>query len=62
MTITAQLRARARRYRELAYQHQDDTADGMRSAAEHLERQADALDAYAATARLTLRPTLTTSI
>jgi hypothetical protein len=52
VTIT-QLRARARRYRELAETHAGDTADGLRQAADGVDRQADALQAYQAAARLT---------
>jgi hypothetical protein len=62
MTPASLLRDRARRYRELACRHQGATADGMRVAADHLERQADALDAYAAAARLTVPHRLATSV
>ena len=61
MTIASQLRAHARRYRELAQIYDGDTADSMRRAAERLDRQADALEAYEATARLTDRRTLALS-
>lgn len=53
MTIASQLRASARRYRELAQSYDGNTADNMRQAAERLDRQANALEAYEATARLT---------
>ena len=61
MTITSQLRANARRYRELAQRYPDDTADGMREAADHLDRQANALEAYEAAARLTAAATVSIS-
>jgi len=53
MSVITQLRARARRYRELAAAHVGDTADGLRDAADGVDRQADALEAYAAAERLT---------
>jgi hypothetical protein len=53
MSAITQLRARARRYRELAETHGGDTADGLREAADGIDRQADALEAYAAADRLT---------
>jgi hypothetical protein len=55
MTTIAQLRARARRYRELALTHEGDLAEGLRQAADGVDRQADALEAYSAAARLTAR-------
>jgi hypothetical protein len=61
MAIASQLRARARRYRELAQIYDGTTSDGMRGAAERLDRQADALEAYEATARLTDQHTLVVS-
>jgi len=62
MTTIAQLRARAQRYRELSAGYGDDTGAAMRGAADELERQANALEAYEAAARLTERPRLTISI
>ena len=53
MSVITQLRARARRYRELAETHVGETADGLREAANGVDRQADALEAYAAADRLT---------
>lgn len=53
MSAITQLRARARRYRELAERHDGDAADGFRLAADGVDRQADALEAYDAAARLT---------
>jgi hypothetical protein len=58
MTIASQLRAHARRYRELAQIHDGAIADSMRRAAERLDRQARALEAYEASARLTAPRTL----
>ncbi len=55
MSVITQLRARARRYRELAETHVGATADGLREAANGIDRQADALEAYAAADRLTRR-------
>jgi hypothetical protein len=59
MTIIAQLRANARRYRELAQRYEGRTADTMRQAADQLDRQAEALAAYEASARLTESPRVT---
>jgi hypothetical protein len=53
MTTISQLRARARRYRELAESHTGDAAEGLRQAADGVDRQADALEAYQAADRLT---------
>ena len=53
MSVITQLRARARRYRELAETHVGDAAEGLRDAANGVDRQADALEAYAAADRLT---------
>jgi hypothetical protein len=53
MSVITQLRARARRYRELAESHLGEVADGLRQAADGVDRQADALEAYDAAARLT---------
>ncbi len=53
MTIVSQLRANARRYRELAQAHDAATAETMRATADQLDRQAEALAAYEAAARLT---------
>lgn len=53
ITTITQLRARARRYRELAESHAGDIADGLRQAADGVDRQAEALEAYSAAARLT---------
>jgi hypothetical protein len=61
MTIVSQLRANARRYRELAQRYAGNTAEGMREAAAQLDRQADALEAYQAAARLTAPHVVTVS-
>ena len=53
MTIASQLRASARRYRELAQTYDGATAQRMRDAAERFDRQAVALEAYEAAGRLT---------
>ncbi|HUA52510.1 MAG TPA: hypothetical protein VMB81_10115 [Candidatus Sulfotelmatobacter sp.] len=52
MTTTSSLRARAQRFRILAERYDGSAAEHMREAAAQLERQADALDAYAAATRL----------
>jgi hypothetical protein len=57
MATTALLRARAQRFRALAETYDGVTAAHLREAAEQLERQADALDAYGATTRSNLPPT-----
>ncbi len=59
MTIVSQLRANARRYRELAQSYEGRAAETMRAAADHIDRQADALTAYEAAARLTAPHALT---
>jgi len=48
MTAMSRLRARAQRYRELAERYDGDAAAALRGAAEALELQAGALDAYEA--------------
>ena len=58
MTTITQLRARARRYRELAESQAGDAAHGLREAADGVDRQADALEAYQAADRLTRPHTL----
>ena len=58
MTTMSQLRAKAQRYRELAGSYGRDTGDAMRAAADELDRQAAALDAYAAAGRLIQQPSL----
>jgi hypothetical protein len=62
MSIGSQLRAQARRFRELAYERPGDIAVDLREVADRLERRAAGLEAYAATTRLTARHTLTTSV
>jgi hypothetical protein len=62
MTAISQLRARAQRYRELAGQYAADAGASMRGAADEMERQANALEAYEAAARLTTPHALTLHI
>ena len=59
MATTSLLRTRARRFRTLAESYDGTTAAHLREAAEQLERQADALDAYEAAAHLTAHRGLT---
>jgi len=59
MTTIQQLRARARRYRELAGRYEPDAGAALHGAAEELERQAGALEAYEAASRLSAPEALT---
>jgi hypothetical protein len=61
MTTIAQLRAKAQRYRMLALSYDGDTGDALRAAADEVDRQAAALDAYDAAARLIRPQTLSLS-
>ena len=61
MTAIVQLRTRALRYRELARQYPGDSGAALRGAADALERQANALEAYEAAVCATAPRALTLS-
>jgi hypothetical protein len=61
MTAILQLRTRALRYRELAGRYPGDSGAALRGAADELERQANALEAYEAAVRPTAARALTLS-
>ncbi len=62
MSTILHLRARAQRYRELASRSESDAGEALLSAADEIERQAGALEAYEAAARLSAPPVLSLSI
>lgn len=57
-SIIDYLRNRARRYRELAQSYDGEAAASLYAAAEQLEREAGAYDAYATAARLMAYPSI----